>query len=215
MTDEILKKPVHIAILKESYMQELQRRGKLDKTPVSLESPEVPPLPREEKVKPQLQKVPKVPAFTKQANIRTKLRVLYDRVPPLPADKVPDCSNCVAACCSAFVVTLTEEEYQSGLFSNAAVKITPEMTKQFRGGAVSALSALLAPNFSQETDKPQYLLEGKVGEPCPFLNGTKCGIYEDRPLVCRTYTCVGDDRITPEMKAGTEDAFTFGRNIKG
>lgn len=60
------------------------------------------------------------------------------------------------------------------------------------------------PRISPEPDFP----EGKRGyEPCPhlLLVGHGCGVYEDRPELCRSYTCLwragiveGDERRRPD-----------------
>lgn len=203
MSEDVLKKPVHVVVLKDAYIRQLQDKGKLPKTAVSTEVPPRPVLPREEKVRPQGVVRPAIPKsnVVRKTATQTKLRVLYDRIPPLPADKVPPCNTCVAACCYAFIVEITKEEYDSGLYGDAAVKITPDMAKQFKG-TIGSFHTMLVPTIQSMTDENVYLLEGKVGEPCPFLDGTKCSIYDDRPVVCRTYTCVDDPRITDDMRAG-------------
>lgn len=133
---------------------------------------------------------------------KLRLRVLHDRVPPLPKDKVPPCDECEAApCCTIFTVQLTKLEYESGIYGKHAVKFPVEVLEQFQG----KMGELVAPNapelFLLKHDTPQYLLEGIRGAPCPFLGeNNRCTIYNDRPLVCRTYTCVGDPRITSEMR---------------
>lgn len=43
--------------------------------------------------------------------------------------------------------------------------------------------------------KPYYIRQGDDGYCCHKGAEGSCSIYKDRPKVCKTYTCVGDDRI--------------------
>lgn len=195
---DVLKKPVHKALLNETPIQ----KARLPDTELGVSTPSTQPLPREEKkyVSP-VTHMKGMSSMVKQANIRVKLNIVYERVPPIPKDKIPDCDSCSAACCKAFVVEITEEEYESGNYGEYAIKMTPEISDQLQG-KISSLYAMVVPQVLVGLKKDKYFLEGPVGQACPFLNGNRCGIYNTRPLTCRVYTCVGDDRITDEMKAG-------------
>lgn len=209
---DVLNKPVHFAVLKPSYIQELklQEGGVIKKTPEAAE------LPKQEKPKKKSKKFnpfqgvqfdKNTKSVTEQAKLRTHLRVLHDSYPPLPPEQVPPCDTCKASpCCSAFVVAITEDEYNSGLYGDYAVKLTQEQAKQVRGKMLLPITVTVPTVYNEE--ETQHFLEGRVGEPCPFLEGdgtnTWCGIYEDRPLVCRAYTCVDDPRITQAMRDGEE-----------
>lgn len=201
MTD-VLKKPVHLALLRPTELDKLAANKKIGQTPYGV-NPKVDaqPLPVEPKPERYKVPVPKIPTVKAVKN-QIKLKVLHDRVPPIPADKIPPCSTCkTAACCHVFVVNIDEMEYESGLYGDAAVKLTPEMYKQLRGKFILP-QMLTAP---RPTGADAYYLEGKIGEPCPFLTeDKKCGIYDIRPKTCRAYTCVGDPRITEGMRQGTE-----------
>lgn len=137
-----------------------------------------------------------------QANKRLRLRVLNDRLPEIPEDKKPPCESCKAApCCKAFLVELSKSEYESGLYEEYAVEITPEIEKQLHTQGL-ALTMLGSPVSCGE-GVSKYYLEGGIWDACPFLQeDNRCGIYENRPLTCRVYTCVGDKRITQEMRDG-------------
>ena len=44
------------------------------------------------------------------------------------------------------------------------------------------------------------VLEGEeclAGGPCPFLEGTLCTVYDDRPAVCRRYPCLDEGDLPP------------------
>jgi Fe-S-cluster containining protein len=210
MSDDILKKPVHLAILKPTHIQKLAEAGKLPASPYGL-NPAVEqaplPAPTVEKanslglgklLKPQVAQSDLLKKNKKQL----QLRIIHDRIPPLSPEKVPPCNSCkTAACCVAFAVNITQQEYDSGLYGDAAVALTPDMHKQLQSKFL--LSAVYG--SPKIRDKPAYFLDGKIGEPCPFLTADKrCGIYDIRPATCRTYTCVGDSRITEGMRQGTE-----------
>lgn len=205
MSEDVLKKPVHLALLRPTQLEKLAIEGRVEATPFGIDPRvEAQPLPVEQKEKPFKVTLPKAPNYTKAAKKQVQLRVLHDRVPPIPADKQPPCSTCkTSACCYVFVVNIDELEYESGLYGDAAVKITPEMFNQLRSRFV--LPQMVTAPRPTATDRPSYYLEGKIGEPCPFLTeDKKCGIYDIRPKTCRVYTCVGDPRITEGMRQGTE-----------
>ena len=48
--------------------------------------------------------------------------------------------------------------------------------------------------FKNESLVPHYSIKNPTKSSCKDLNGlNRCTIYENRPLVCRTYTCVAKD----------------------
>ncbi len=202
MSEDVLKKPVHVALLRPTQLERLAANKKIAATPFGLDpSLEPQPLPKEVKEKPYT--LPKAPNYTKQAKKQVQLKVIHDRIPPIPEEQQPPCSSCkTSACCYVFVVNIDELEYESGLYGDAAVKLTPEIYKQLRS-RLNLTQMVTAPR--ENVEKNTYYLEGKIGQPCPFLTeDKKCGIYEIRPRTCRVYTCVGDPRITEGMRQGTE-----------
>lgn len=210
---DVLTRPVHVALLRPTYIATLAAQKKIVATPYGID-PNVEPvaLPKERKERPYHTNFRELHGSNpvKQAKRQVQLRVLHDSIPEIPADKKPPCSSCKAApCCTVFLVNLTQLEYESGVYGDAAVELTPQIFKQFQGRS-SQLELLAAPQ-STSTEESAYYLEGKMGERCPFLtDSNQCGIYDIRPKTCRTYTCVGDSRITEEMRQGIEplDAFT-------
>ena len=48
-----------------------------------------------------------------------------------------------------------------------------------------------------------YLQNKERSDACVFLNETdeQCSIYEDRPLTCRLYSCVGQDLVLLAQEA--------------
>lgn len=196
MTD-ILKKPVHIALLRPTELEKLAGTGKIAETQYGVDPRKSgPALPVEKKPK-AVTALPKAvgPNLVKQAKQRVNLRVIHESVEG--PDTQPPCNTCVAACCYVFVVNITQLEYESGMYGDAAVKVTEDMLDQLQG-KWSTTPMMTAPR------QAGYYLEGRIGEPCPFLRGNKCSIYDIRPITCRAYSCVGDSRITEEMRNGTE-----------
>lgn len=202
MSEEALKKPVHIALLRPTQLERMAAEGKIPASQFGVDpAPSGQPLPVEQKVRPF--SLPKAENYTKLAKKQVQLRVLHDNVPAIPADKQPPCSTCkTATCCVVFVVNIEELEYESGVYGDSAVKLTPEMFQQLNSRFIRS-QMITAPR--QVGNQNGYYLEGKIGEPCPFLNEkAQCSIYDIRPKTCRTYSCVGDSRITEGMRQGTE-----------
>lgn len=72
------------------------------------------------------------------------------------------CQNCDAACCRGFpTVALTPEEY-------------------------AALEKLGAKRLEFLLDGHSYLI---IENGCEFLVDNSCGIYEQRPSICRRFIC--------------------------
>jgi Fe-S-cluster containining protein len=208
MTDHI-KKPVHKALIPYSHIEKLEASGKLPKSYVSTAATHA-TLPVEPKPEKKSFSIPKVKGASsiKQDKLRTRLQIIYDRIPPFKEEDKPPCNTCKAApCCKAYLVDLTKEEHESGVYGDYSIEMTPEIKDQLRySWALVVPMMTMAPALNSKGTS--YYLEGKVGDPCPFLQeDNSCGIYEDRPFTCRAYTCVGDPRITDEMRAGIEPVF--------
>lgn len=211
-TPKVLKKPVHAVILRSHHLQDLQKRGKLPSSIVVRPMPESQPLPAE--TKPTKERYNPLAGFdrasmmqpAREAVRKTRLTVLHDNIPTLPDHLKPPCDECkTSACCRAFVVSITEDEYASGYYEPYAVKLDPKYMKQIQGRIL--LPSTATSPVHRVKDKTEYYLEGRIGEPCPFLKDNRCSIYEHRPVTCRVYTCVGDTRITQGMRDGTESIF--------
>lgn len=200
MTD-VLKKPVHLAILRPTQLEKLAEAGVVRKTEFGLDpNKALLNLPKEASTTPKLSVVAPN-QIAKQQRLQIRLRVLHQSIPP--ASPTPPCDSCrTAACCHVFLVNITKDEYESGLYGDAAVKITPEISEQLKSTMLMPM-VLGAPIGSEATT---HYLEGKIGEPCPFLRADKkCGIYDIRPATCRSYSCVGDPRITDKMRISLEE----------
>lgn len=216
-----LEEPVHAILVKPALYEQLAQEGILPKDVLR----EKMPLPQEQRERPGKKQLtvlkdvrrfqntlPSAKEMRRQKNIQAKLTAVYEHLPK--PDPTPPCDTCVTTpCCVAFVVYISKIEYESGLFGDYAIKIEEKHHKQLRG-RLMALNVLSGPNILAKAD--QYVLEGVAGQPCPFLGeDNKCGIYHSRPAVCRTYTCVGDERITPGMRAGTEHMPTISEFWEG
>lgn len=202
----ILEKPVHPALYKYTELEKLQHANKLTKTSASLVQPTRTELPVAKRPERKLSAHSQsFKSSTHKAKAKMKLKVLYERLPPIPKELKPNCENCnTQACCTAFIVPITKLEYESGIYEDNAVKLTKEAVEQLRNSFVLRWSMLqMGGLFSQEKEV-YYFLEGSLGMKCPYLGDRGCSIYNHRPLTCRTYTCVGDSRITQEIKDGTK-----------
>jgi len=70
---------------------------------------------------------------------------------------------------------------------------------------------------------PVFALAFQPNGDCAHLIDGKCDVYENRPQVCRTFSCVGDYLETPRaerrrrVKAGTADQAVYdrGRELAG
>jgi Fe-S-cluster containining protein len=49
--------------------------------------------------------------------------------------------------------------------------------------------------------RPYYLRRGTDGYCCHLVKGTGCGVYDNRPITCRTYSCAQDARIWKDFEA--------------
>ena len=79
-----------------------------------------------------------------------------------PVDDPPCCRNCAALCCHSFPsVELSWEEYRQ-------------------------LEALGANRLHFSLHGPHKLI---IENGCEFLRGSRCGIYEQRPAICRRFIC--------------------------
>jgi len=79
-----------------------------------------------------------------------------------PVDGSENCKDCDADCCRGFPsVKLTAEEY-------------------------STLERLGAVRLQFLLNGDHYLL---IEHGCEFLENNRCGIYSQRPLVCRRFSC--------------------------
>lgn len=207
-----MKKPVHVAILKPTLIQKLKEQGRLSDRRFAGQTPDEFKLPVDETAtKRRLPVLNMGSTLQKKALYKTQVRRLHESIPPLESDKIPPCDSCkTSACCRAFLVALTEEEYESGYYGDFAVKFSQEDIQQLQDKS-TIFASLHAPvglnNLLAKPDNDShYYLEGVIGTACPFLQEDgRCGIYENRPVVCRVYSCVGDDRITQEMRDGSVD----------
>lgn len=211
---DVLKKPVHLAILKPTHIEKLTSEGKLPVSRFGVPTMERQPLPQPEKKQAPtaVSAVPKFSAIAssqgadllKKNKKQVMLKVIYEQLPPIAPERKPPCQSCkTAACCKAFIVNISKEEYESGFYGDSAIALTPDIYKQLKSTFI--LPALVGSPITRNEETTSYVLEGKLGEPCPFLTASnRCGIYDIRPVTCRTYSCVGDARITEGMRQGTE-----------
>lgn len=133
---------------------------------------------------------------------KVRLVVAAQHSPSLNPTSSPPCETCVSVCCKAFIVSLTKEEYESGMYADQAIHIPEGIlnTDKTWGALVHY------PHMGFLLDgREHFVLEGGIDQACPFLSDdNKCSIYHSRPLTCRMYSCIGDARITDDMRSGKE-----------
>ena len=120
-TLKVLKAPVHLVVLQPSHIQKLQAKGTFPvgglvrPIPEPHELPGVPKPVRVPRHNPLARFKPPHVNSVKDRMKKTRLAVLHDRVLPIPDHLKPPCGTCkTSACCKAFVVGITKEEYDSG-----------------------------------------------------------------------------------------------------
>lgn len=94
--------------------------------------------------------------------LRDSRKVLHGMLLEHPEDGAERCAVCDASCCRGFPsVELTAEEY-------------------------AVLERLGAQRLEFTLDGRFYLV---IEHGCEFLEGNRCGIYRQRPEICRRFVC--------------------------
>jgi hypothetical protein len=94
--------------------------------------------------------------------LRNRRKVLHGMLLERPEDGAERCRACDASCCRGFPsVELTAEEY-------------------------ATLERLGATRLAFTLDGRFYLL---IEHGCEFLDDNRCGIYHQRPAICRRFVC--------------------------
>jgi Fe-S-cluster containining protein len=100
-------------------------------------------------------------------------------------------STCEAACCREWIVGLSHEEYETGLYEAEQLCI---FTKKE------------CDNKTIACNNRTYQLKKSADGACVHLNDSnKCSIYEKRPKVCSSFTCKGGWRLTTVFIEGAEN----------
>lgn len=90
------------------------------------------------------------------------------------AEASMNCTTC-GACCRANHVPLTQDE------ENRLASLMSLPVVEFHD------------RHMERDDEGEWTLNAN---PCPFLQGTRCGVYRDRPDACRGYPYIGGDVAT-------------------
>jgi Fe-S-cluster containining protein len=88
--------------------------------------------------------------------------------------------------------------------ANCCRRLWPPVTSE----DVARLAQRLSISEALFRERYVRVLEGEeciAGGPCPFLDGSLCSVYEDRPAVCRRYPCL-DEGLLPPAAMLIEDA---------
>lgn len=98
--------------------------------------------------------------------LRTLFKEMEERYDELAAEYGFSCTGCEQNCCLTGFKHYTLLEYE--LLREGLAKLTPEKHAEIRQRAEDAL------------------LEGERA-PCPLLEGSLCGLYEERLMICRMH----------------------------
>jgi len=107
---------------------------------------------------------------------------------------------CEAMCCRGWDVSLSPEEYQSGTYDAEPVCL------HFKKLCQSKLSACASRRLR---------LKKKSDGSCGHLDVNRCSIYDNRPEVCRKFTCKAGwrlDRVFPSEDPPGIPAATLGKD---
>jgi Fe-S-cluster containining protein len=104
------------------------------------------------------------------------------------------CHKGCGACCRQLVpISVTEAIYLGNLIEDMPPERKATILARFRDAATkiksSGVLARLKPGElnNMNIQREEAMAYFYLGVPCPFLEDESCGIYEDRPLVCREY----------------------------
>ncbi|HEV56264.1 MAG TPA: YkgJ family cysteine cluster protein [Phycisphaerales bacterium] len=108
-----------------------------------------------------------------------------------------DCTTC-GNCRRELVPTVTAEEIER-LAARLDVSV-----EEFHERYVECVAT--PDEDDVDPDGPsQWRLQGR---PCPFLNGNRCTVYEDRPTQCREYPYLYEPRFAYRLMAMLERTYT-------
>lgn len=202
MNDDVLTTPVHPILHKDTLTEQLGKGVRGLGTTAQYKRPPLPKEP-EEASRTARSLLPKPSGRAVRSSKQLRLRVLQDRVQGPTGDLEPPCGSCkTKPCCTNFLVTISQEEYESGLYEHAT-KVTMADLKLLSTSKLLLYTTLPLASKVAKSRETRYYLGGAPGEPCPHLEDDgACGIYNHRPTVCRTYTCIGDARITDADRQG-------------
>jgi len=90
------------------------------------------------------------------------------------------CRSC-GSCCRLFLINLTEKEFNSGAYLTGS-----DSLDHFD-------------DFASIEEFGLNILKKNEDESCIYLKDNKCSVYENRPEVCRDFSCGSDRNEFSEM----------------
>jgi Fe-S-cluster containining protein len=108
-----------------------------------------------------------------------------------------DCTTC-ANCCKELTPGVTDEEAQR-LAARLGLSV-----EDFRSHYLKAPSSP-GEDSEHDADDARWRIRGK---PCPFLEGNRCSVYEDRPAECRGYPYLYEPEFSRRTLGMIERTFT-------
>lgn len=104
-------------------------------------------------------------------SLAMKIGAIYGNEDPDQADACIDCNSLVSTCkakCCTLMFALTQEEAEAG-------------------------------KIAYNKDRPFFIARDEHDGYCPHLNRETyaCGVWHDRPIRCRVYSCENDNDIWP------------------
>lgn len=107
------------------------------------------------------------------------------------AGVVPCRQGCTACCHGPFDISVADAELLGEALDRMSPPVRARVTERARSllERMRALEPGWSPPYAVDSlgeDRFDRLTEALTGEPCPLLDDSgRCGIYADRPLVCR------------------------------
>jgi hypothetical protein len=73
------------------------------------------------------------------------------------------------------------------------------------GKAVAAPAGLTCGDLDLSKVRPWEVQQRRfIGQPCPFLSGSECSIYDSRPFACRVHVSLDDDAFLCRLVPGLD-----------
>ena len=122
---------------------------------------------------------------------------------------VPSCRSGCSTCCAQHIVTNRLEVHAIG--QHVRRRFTPEQVEALR---------LRVRNWNrwEEAGRDGSIMPATVDRRCPLLEGTTCGIYPVRPLICRAHFASTDPAwcrpaLAPDARAGVPHVLESVREV--
>lgn len=223
---DVRKLPVHPALTKAPDSEKVLNRATLIESRVSLQPVERQALPKATKKKDKREyrgplagaSSDRNQSVARDARRKRRLALVHEQMETMPAP----CDTCkTSVCCYLYPTFLAKEEYESGAYRGNTIEITRGQANQLK----NPLNYALVPESLLMRSRGKgslYMLKRREDGACVYLGGDgKCTIYNERPISCRAYTCLGDKLIPEYLRDGSvpfndavEVIYAIGRKVR-